>query len=93
MVPYDELEVENSTAYELDFGLFETNDELSTYGLPVAGLTNFSLIHNSTVRLDNKVYPAMQILITPIIESGNNCTDMLDFEWQVMDYMEDSMQV
>ena len=55
--------------------MFFGRDEDSIYGQPIIGFANYTLIHNSTVMLDGRVYPAMEVLLKPIIKQGNMCAD------------------
>ena len=74
LVQYNDYDVENNSTYASN-RMFFGRDEDSTYGQPIIGFANYTLIHNSTVMLDGRVYPAMEVLLKPIIKQGNMCAD------------------
>ena len=92
LVQYNDYDVENNSTYASN-RMFFGRDEDSTYGQPIIGFANYTLIHNSTVRLGGRVYPAMEVLLTPWIEEGNECADQLDFVWELIDYSSNELKI
>ena len=73
--------------------MFFGRDEDSIYGQPIIGFANYTLIHNSTVMLDGRVYPAMEVLLTPTIKQGNECADQIEFDWELIDYSNNELKI
>ena len=89
---YNDHDVENNSTYTPNTIFFGRNED-STYGRPIIGFANYTLIHNSTVKLDGRVYPAMEVLLKPIIKQGNMCADQLDFDWELIDYASNELKI
>ena len=55
------------------------------FGLPTSTFTNFTLIHNSTVRINGTTYPSLSVAIRPL-DPEEACARQLDFIWRCIDY-------
>jgi hypothetical protein len=59
-------------------------------GQPTTTFTNFTLIHNNTVRINGTNYPSLSVAMQPI-DPEDACAKHLDFIWKCVDYTYDEL--
>ena len=95
--PFGEVKIRFSTPMEPKASLNETEAYPSTRnlqvnrmfgdvpGLPTPTFTNYTSIHNRTVRINGTIYPSFSVAIRPF-DPEDPCARHLDFIWKCINY-------
>jgi hypothetical protein len=65
--------------------LKETNGVYEVHGEPISNYKNYSLIHNSTIRIDGKDIPSFSVSVEPF-DAENSCAKHLNFGWECKNF-------
>ena len=68
------------------------NDIGEVLGQPTKAFTNFTSIHNSTVRINGTDYHSLSVTILPI-DPEDACAEHLDFIWRCVDFTPDELTI
>ena len=55
------------------------------HGEPISNYRNYSLIHNSTVRIDGTDLPSLSVSLEPF-NPEDSCAKHLNFEWECTNF-------
>ena len=99
--PYGEVTIKFNTTMEPKASLNATemysprrrlqeNTIGEVVGQPTTTFTNFTSIHNSTVRINGTDYPSFRVAIQPI-DPEDACASRLEFIWKCTDYNPDEL--
>ena len=65
--------------------LKETNGVYEVHGEPISNYRNYSLIHNSKVRINGEDFPSLSVAVEPF-DTENSCAKHLNFRWECINF-------